>query len=308
MTSTRFADKHVVITGGSSGIGEASAKLFAAEGALVTIIARRQSMLDAAAANIAGVSGGAASRVLAISADVTRRDELDTAIADAVRTFGTPEVLLCCAGVARPGYFEDLSPEDFRTAMDTNYFGTLFAVQSLLSGMRAAGRGHVVLVASGAALTGLFGYAAYGPSKFAVRGLAETLRAELAHTGVRASVVYLPDVDTPQLAEENLTKPPELQAIADSAQVWSADEAARVIRRGIERGSFVITRGAQMRILIRGHSLLAPLLHRYFDGQSRKVARRDPERAGSEVVHDVAVNGGSTQDQHQFTDSSQERE
>jgi 3-dehydrosphinganine reductase len=270
MKAGSFADRHVIVTGGSSGIGRAVAARFAAEGACVTIIARRAELLQSAADDIARCSPEGSSKVLAVPADVTRPDQLAAAIDHAVDTFGTPDVLVCCAGVARPDYFSELGLAHFTDAMNTNYYGTLHAIRCVLGGMRQADRGHLVLMSSGAALIGLFGYAAYGPSKFAVRGLAETLRAELAGTQVRVSVVYPPDVDTPQLAQENLTKPAELRAISAGAKAWTAERAAEVIFRGVARGSFVITGGVSMRLLVYGHSVLAPLLFRLFDGLAAK--------------------------------------
>jgi 3-dehydrosphinganine reductase len=267
------AGRHVVVTGGSSGIGKAVAERYARAGARVTLIARRPDVLAAAAAEVGRCAAGGPEDVLGIPADVTRDAELAAAFEAATARFGVPAVLVCCAGVARADYFERLDAADFARAMATNFFGTVGAVRQVLAPMRAAGRGHLVLVSSGAALMGLFGYGAYGPSKFAVRGLAETLRAELVDSGVRVSVVYLPDVDTPQLAEENLTKPAELRAVAGSAAVWSARRAADVIVRGVRRGSFVVTGGATMRLLVYGHSALAPVLRLHFDRVVRRVRR-----------------------------------
>jgi 3-dehydrosphinganine reductase len=281
----RFAGRHVVVTGGSSGIGKAVAARVARDGARVTVLARREPVLTAAAEEIAGHAPDGTEAVLALRADVTRAGELSAAMDTAAARFGVPDVLVCSAGIARPDYFDRLTAEDFTAAMDTNYFGTLNAVRAALPAMLAAGRGQLVLVSSGAALVGLFGYGAYGPSKFAVRGLAETLRAELADTPIRVSVVYPPDVDTPQLAEENGTKPPELRAISGSAQVWSADRAAEVIVRGVARGSFVITAGAAMRALVHGHSVLAPVLRWQFDRQARR-ARRSAEAAAAPTSAD----------------------
>ncbi|BDT92379.1 ribitol type dehydrogenase [Nocardia sputorum] len=265
MTTNEFNGKHVVITGGSSGIGQAAAWQFAAMGANVTIIARRSGPL-AATARACGVLG----RIQPMRGDVTDRTGLEQLIAAATSIFGPTDVLLCCAGTAHPDYFDNLHYTDFEYAMNTNYFGTLNAVRAVLPAMRARNTGHLALMCSGAALMGLFGYGAYGPSKFAVRGLAETLRGELSGTGVGVSIVYPPDVDTPQLAEEDRTKPAELGAISGSARAWSADEVAEKLIRGITRGSFAIPCGGAMTTLVYGHSILAPWLNRVFD---RKAAR-----------------------------------
>jgi 3-dehydrosphinganine reductase len=128
--------------------------------------------------------------------------------------------------------------------MVVNYFGTLYAMRAAVP--RMAEGGQVVLIASAA-------------------GLAETLRGELKPLGVSVSAVHPPDTDTPQLREENLTKPPETRRITKSASVGSADAVARRIADGVERGAFVISPGAEATVLVRLGSLLAPVLNRYCD-------------------------------------------
>jgi 3-dehydrosphinganine reductase len=112
---------------------------------------------------------------------------------------------------------------------------------------------------------GIYGYSAYCPSKFALRGLAESLRGELKPLGVGVSIVYPPDTDTPQLEEENKTKPPETKLITGTAQMWSAEAVAKEIVRGVEKGQFAITPGFEITLLNRLHSLLLPVLNWYSD-------------------------------------------
>jgi short-subunit dehydrogenase len=123
---------------------------------------------------------------------------------------------------------------------------------------------------------GIYGYAAYGASKFALRGLAEALRAELKPEGIRVSIIYPPDTDTPMLADESQSKPAATQAIAGSGGLLSADDVAQAMVRGIERGAFVIAPGAQMALLARLHSLLLPLLNWHFDRIIRRVGHAPP--------------------------------
>ena len=159
----------------------------------------------------------------------------------------------------------------FEETMRVNYLGTLYAVRAVLPGMRARGRGHVVLVSSG---VGIFGYAAYSPSKFALRGLAEVLRAELAQEAVLVSIVYPPDTDTPQLAAENLIKPAETRAIAAGAKTWRAEDVARCILGGVDRNQFAITPGWEMTWLHRVHSVARPLLDWHCDWTAARVRKR----------------------------------
>jgi len=270
-------DQHVLITGGSSGIGLALARQSAAAGARVSLIARDPAKLAAAQAAVSAVGGGAA-QVFTVSADVAvEREGLD-ALAAAERVHGPVDILITSAGVARPGYFEEVPVAVFERTMAVNFFGTLYLLKAVIPAMRRRARGTVVLISSGAGLFGLFGYTPYAPSKFALRGLAEALRAELQGTGVHVAIVYPPDTETPQLAEENRTKPVETKAITAGGGVWSADDVARVTLRGIARRRFAITPGLPITALAWLHSILAPVLHWSF----ARTARRARREAGGE--------------------------
>jgi 3-dehydrosphinganine reductase len=265
-------DQHVLITGGSSGIGLALARQSAAAGARVSLIARDPVKLAAAQAAVSAAAGGAA-RVFTVSADVAVEREGLEALAAAERVHGPVDILITSAGVARPGYFEEVPVAVFERTMAVNYFGTLYLLKAVIPAMRRRARGTVVLISSGAGLYGFFGYTPYGPSKFALRGLAESLRAELQGTGVHVAIVYPPDTETPQLAEENRTKPVETKALTAGGGVWSADDVARVTLRGIARRRFAITPGLPIAALAWLHSILAPVLHWSFDRKARRARR-----------------------------------
>ena len=261
--------KHAIITGGSSGIGLAVAKILANTGWRITLIARNSERLNQAALTL----NTPEEQSLILAVDVTNQNDINSAINNSIETFGTPDLLITSAGIAHPGHFQELEPEIFRQAIEINYFGTLYAVQAAAPAMRKAGRGNIVMISSGAALIGVYGYSAYCPSKFAVRGLAEVLRAEFKPDGVNVSIVYPPDTETPQLEQENKTKPAETFAISGNAQTWQADNIAKVIIKGIEKNRFSITPGLEMTALAGLGSLISPLLQRYFDHLVRKVRK-----------------------------------
>jgi 3-dehydrosphinganine reductase len=263
----------VLITGGSSGIGLALARRYAADGARLSLVARDPAKLAAAADSMRVASPGA-THVFTAPADVADETSLLGAIRAAEGVHGPVDILITSAGVARPGYFEELSTSIHERTMAVNYFGSLYAVKAVVPGMRARRQGAIVLVSSGAGLVGLFGYTAYAPSKFALRGLAESLRAELKPAGIAVTIVYPPDTDTPQLAEENLTKPAETKALTAAAGLWSADAVARVTLDGIRRGRFSITPGLQLTALAWLHSLIAPILRWSFDRTAARHSRR----------------------------------
>jgi 3-dehydrosphinganine reductase len=266
--------RHAIITGGSSGIGLAIAEQLAAEGWNQTLIARDRAKLDAARRRLEA-DGGETLRILALSADVGERESAEAAVAEAIEALGPPALLITSAGIAHPGYFEELPLEIFRETMEINYFGTLYVVRAALPAMRRHGGGQIVMISSGAGLVGIYGYAAYAPTKFALRGLAETLRGELKADRIQISIVYPPDTDTPQLAAENEIKPPETARITGNAQVLSAEAVATAVLKGIRKRRFQITPGWEMTTLALLHSLIGPLLQRYFDGLVAKMPGRD---------------------------------
>lgn len=167
--------------------------------------------------------------------------------------------------------------------MDVDYFGTLHAVRAVVPGMMTRGRGSIVGVSSAAGLIGVFGYSAYGPAKFAVRGLFESLRFELRPYGIHVGVAFPPDTDTPQLAFEEPYKPLETKRIAGIIKPISAEKMADAIVRGIQRRSYVITADAQTALLARIGGLVFPVLAWIFD---RQVAAARRERA---VVGDASA-------------------
>ncbi|GIV98230.1 MAG: 3-ketodihydrosphingosine reductase [Herpetosiphonaceae bacterium] len=289
-----FHQQHIIITGGSSGIGKAVACLFAREGANLTIIARDPAKLEAAKAEIEAPGLARGQRVYTISADVADEAQAAQAIDQAVAELGPPDILINSAGYAQPGHFLELPSSVFRQTMDINFFGSLYPTQAAVAHMAGRGRGHIVFISSGAALLGIYGYTAYTPSKIALRGFAESLRAELKPLGIVVSIVYPPDTQTPQLDYENQTKPEETRRIVHdpllgAGPVWKAEDVARVILRGIKKQRFSIAPGWQMTLMVYAGSILAPLLNWWYDRIVVKVRRerRAHERATGRTPDDI---------------------
>ncbi len=267
----KYLNQHAIVTGGSSGIGKAVARLLAQQGANLSLIARDRHKLEQVRQEIAAVTVNSTQKILILVADVADQQSISRTIQQAIATLGTPKLLITSAGMAHPGYFSQIPLEIFEETMAVNYFGTLYSIRAVLPAMLESRRGSIVLISSGAGLIGIYGYSAYCPSKFALRGLAESLRGELKPQGIRVVIVYPPDTDTPQLAAENKIKPVETKKITATAKTWSAVAVAEQILRGVEQKRFAIAPGTELTILNRFHSLLAPLLNWYFDAIINKT-------------------------------------
>ncbi|MGK7920743.1 MAG: SDR family oxidoreductase [Trichodesmium sp.] len=257
--------QHAIITGGSSGIGKEIAKLLATQGSNISIIARNISKLEETKVEITATMVNQKQKIMSIPADVANRVEVETAIKKAVDENGLPDLLITAAGISHPGYFRELPIEIFEQTMAVNYFGSLYCVRAVLPMMEQQKKGQIVMISSGAGLIGIYGYTPYCPSKFALRGLAESLRGELKLSGISVSIVYPPDTDTPQLEEENKTKPLETKRITATSGLWSAEDMAAAILRGVKHKSFAIAPGLEMTLLDKLHSLLAPIIQWYMD-------------------------------------------
>lgn len=264
---------HAIITGGSSGIGKATAKLLAKTGTNISIIARDRAKLAAAKQEIQDTITDPNQQIITFIADVAQKSEINSAIEQAIARLGTPDLLITSAGIARPGYFLETPIAVFEKTMAVNYFGSLYSIKAVVPAMAKQQRGQIVLVASGAALIGIYGYTAYSPAKFAVRGLGESLRGELKPKGIKVTIVYPPDTDTPQLAIENQTKPPATKLITATAALWTAEAVAQKIIRGLKKQQTTIAPGWEMSYLNKLHSLIAPILNWYFDRIVRRVNR-----------------------------------
>lgn len=181
----------VVITGASSGIGHATARQVAAEGAAVVVSARRTDRLTSLVEAI-GAAGG---RALAVPGDVTRDADMGSLVDRTVAAFGRIDVMICNAGIGYHGTLDETSPEAMRRLVDVNLLGTLYAARAALIVMRRQGTGHIIAVSSIAGRRGVGGSPLYSATKAAQIGFIESLRAEFAGSGLHASVI-LPVVTT----------------------------------------------------------------------------------------------------------------
>jgi short-subunit dehydrogenase len=213
--------KVCVITGASSGIGEATARLLARAGATVVLAARREERLR----DIADELGERAS---AVRCDVTSVEDLEALRDEVVRRHGRCDVLMNNAGVPGGGWFSDLSIEQIEQVTATNYLSVLFATKIFLP-MLIESRGHVVNVASLAGRYALPGAAVYTATKYAVVGLSESLYHELRPRGVMVTSVNPGLVETEGFPMTDVKRDPVLRRFVMKPE-RIAREIVRVVR------------------------------------------------------------------------------
>ena len=182
---SRIAGKVVAITGASSGIGKATARVLSERGAKVVLGARRVAQLDAIAAELC--DRGAQAVVCAT--DVTRRDDLERLVGTAEAEFGRLDVLVSNAGISKIGPMSDLDVEGWSAMIDVNLKGVLHGIAAALPVFRQQGNGHFVTTVSTAGLNVVHDMAVYAATKNAVRTLLEGLRQESTDGVVRTTAV-----------------------------------------------------------------------------------------------------------------------
>jgi NAD(P)-dependent dehydrogenase (short-subunit alcohol dehydrogenase family) len=185
-------DKVVLITGASSGIGRATALRLAGAGARLALVARTEADLEAVAVEARSLGVPA----LVLPTDVADADQCRRAVEATVTTLGGVDVLLNCAGVSMQAPFADCDLAAMEKVIRVNFFGTLYMTHHALPHVSQR-QGSLVAISSLTGHRGIPGYAAYGASKFAVHGLYESLRVELADQGVHVGVLAPGFVATP---------------------------------------------------------------------------------------------------------------
>jgi 3-dehydrosphinganine reductase len=239
-----YNGKKVFITGGSSGIGKASAERLAGWGADVCIASRRLSRLQAALEDIRGKAVRPGQKILAMPLDVTHPKKCHITARKAVEAFGGGiDVLINNAGASWPGYLERIPDKVWDGLMQVNYMGTVNCTRAFLPYFIQQRRGRIANVSSVLGFMGLFGYSAYAASKFAVVGFSESIRQDLLRYNIKISVFYPPDTDTPLLHQENKIKPEETRVLAGKIKPMPADVVAMHLLKGVARGKFIIIPG-----------------------------------------------------------------
>lgn len=217
--STSLNGKGVVITGGTTGIGRATAVRLASAGARILILGRTASTLEEAR-SAAGEHG----QVHAVEADVTKREDVERVFAEADRVVGGVDILINNAGVNRDD-FADGDWDSWRTTLDTNVLGAVACCRAAAERMKPRRRGHIVIVGSMSADLRNPASVVYSASKAAVQSMGESLRKQLNPEGIRVSVIEPGAVDTPMQGDDLKERRRRVKA----GDMLEADDIARAI-------------------------------------------------------------------------------
>jgi NADP-dependent 3-hydroxy acid dehydrogenase YdfG len=220
MTSNNIEGKVVVITGASSGLGEAAARLLSYQGAIVALGARRVDRIQSLAKELIGRGG----KALAVATDVTDHEQVKKLVDAAVQTYGRIDVMLNNAGLMPHSPLERLKIDDWNRTIDVNIKGVLYGIAAALPHMKQQKAGHIINVSSVAGHKVTPAGAVYAATKHAVRALSEGLRQEVKPYNIRTTVISpgavateLPDSITERDIGESIHKFYEALAIpADS--------------------------------------------------------------------------------------------
>jgi NADP-dependent 3-hydroxy acid dehydrogenase YdfG len=219
-----IANSTVIITGASSGIGEAVALRLARSGAAVVLGARRVERLAALAAQIEGEGG----KVSAFPCDVTRRGDLEAIAAHAIERFGSIDALVNNAGVMPISRLDVYDVDGWDRTIDTNIKGVLYAIAAVLPQMKQQRSGHIISIASVAGHKVNGGSAVYAASKHSVRVISEALRQEATRDGIRVTIVS-PGATESELFDK-IFDPASQKRLAGAADIaLPADSVARAI-------------------------------------------------------------------------------
>jgi NAD(P)-dependent dehydrogenase (short-subunit alcohol dehydrogenase family) len=274
-----FKDKVVLVTGGSRGLGLVLSRHLIRAGARVAICARDEEELHRAARELRR-SGG---RVFAIPCDVTDKAQVDLMIQKVQCEIGPVDVLINNAGIIMAGPVELMTIEDFEQAMDTHFWGPLYAISAVLPQMQKRRQGRIVNIASIGGKVSLPHLIPYNASKFALVGLSEGLRSELAKNNVRVTTVC------PGLMRTGSHFAAEFKGQNRKEYAWFAvtgatsltslnvDRAARMILAAVRRGEAEVILSLQAQALEKLHALAPGLTADLLGVANRVLPRRGSE-------------------------------
>ena len=250
-----LSGRRVLITGASFGIGRAATKAFVDEGAVVLAVARSKDRLDALAVELGGPA-----RVVTFVADVADGPGMEALAQNILAAHGVPDVVVANAGLGMDARFAVTTDDAWRAVFEVNVFGVVRTIRPFIPGMAARGSGRILIVSSAVGKRGVPSYSAYSASKFALHGMADALRPELAGTGVTVGIVC-PSSTTTSFEERKLRAgPPQIRV---RVQKHSPESVARALVR--------MARGTRREIVLSPEAKLMNVLNRLAPGMLDRI-------------------------------------
>ncbi|MEM8503499.1 MAG: SDR family oxidoreductase [Cyanobacteria bacterium P01_D01_bin.1] len=252
--------QHVLITGASQGTGKATALKFAAEGWDVTLAARRADRLEAFAGQIEAMGR----KAIALPTDVSSPEQVTTLVEKSLATFGKIDALVNNAGICLTGPMINTSLEDWHRIFDTNLWGYVHTIQAVLPAMLSSGKGSIVNVGSIGGKVPMPNMTAYCASKYALTGMTETLRLELAPKGIHVGIVHPGVIDSDFLEramfrggsdEEVDGRQQQMSQVLQSGLASQPEEIAETIWKTVQK---------EQNEVVVGMSAIATSLNRFF--------------------------------------------
>ena len=252
-----FTDKVIIVTGASSGIGLASARLFGREGAKVVMAARSLDRLESLAVGVAPED-----KVLCVKCDVSREDDCRVLVEKTVERFGRIDILVNNAGISMRAMFRDLDLKVIHSLMDVNFWGTVNCTKYALPWLLKS-RGSVVGVISIAGYSALPARTGYSASKYAVRGFLDTLRIEHLKDGLNV-LVFAPGYTSSNVRNAALTADgtPQGETPLEEGKLMSAEEVALKLAKALRRRRSEVILTALGKVTVLAHRLFPRLTDR----------------------------------------------
>ena len=262
-------DQVVIITGASSGIGQACAYVFARRGAQVVLAARNEDKLQGIVQDLHAENFEA----LAVKTDVSKEGDCKNLIDRAVERFGKIDVLVNNAGVSMRGLFQNPRLEVLKQLMDINFWGTVYCTHYALPHLLQS-KGSVIGISSIGGFQGLPGRTGYSSSKFAMHGFLETLRVEHLKNGLHV-MIAAPGFTSTNVRKSALGPDGQSQGTSprDEAKMMPPEKVARIIARGIRKRKRLIIMTTEGKITVLFRRLMPHLIDRL----TYRVMAREPD-------------------------------
>lgn len=266
MNPSFFRNKVMVITGASSGIGLASARLFAGYGAKLVLAARRLEVLEKEAVAMGG-------EVLCVKADVSLESDCKNLVDKAVDRFGGIDILINNAGLSMRAMFRDLDLKVIHSLMDVNFWGTVYCTKYALPYLLKS-KGSVVGVISIAGFAGLPGRTGYSSSKYAIRGFLDTLRIEHLYDGLHV-MTFAPGFTASNVRNAALTADGSAQGTTprDEGKMMTAEKCAEYLAKGLycRKSQMVLTPIGKLTVLMHN------IFPRWTDRMEFRYMAKEPD-------------------------------